>query len=152
MNRGRALEMLNFYLQLFAYPDAEREVAKWRGGLLAPLNARAGSWISTTLSSGAGRRPSMPKRWRCARVTAAGGVSLPLRFAGPELLDELKKLGTQGHFLGDHRWKRPAGWKRARRADAVIAQGLETGGHRGNVLTEDSNERKSVPSPSAARS
>lgn len=71
----------------------------------------------------------------CAGAIPSPGRELPLRASAPSLLERIKAWGAtllasattvdEGLWLGQHG------------ADAVIAQGIEAGGHRGHFLSGD---------------
>jgi NAD(P)H-dependent flavin oxidoreductase YrpB (nitropropane dioxygenase family) len=57
------------------------------------------------------------------------------RGPGRHLLDRLK--ATKARVIGSATTVREAQWLEAHGCDAVIAMGLEAGGHRGNFLSDD---------------
>ncbi|MFM2067123.1 MAG: hypothetical protein RLZZ584_2032 [Pseudomonadota bacterium] len=123
---------LNYFCHQLPQPDVPRELA-WRQ-LLAPHYAELG-------------------------LDPAAGVTAPLRApfdaAAAELLDELRPPVVSFHFglpepallarlrswgariLSSATTLEEGRWLQARGVDAVIAQGLEAGGHRGHFLSSD---------------
>ena len=65
----------------------------------------------------------------------AGGRELPLRPAAPALLARVKSWGSK--VLSSATTVDEARWLEAHGVDAIIAQGLEAGGHRGMFLSDD---------------
>ncbi len=64
-------------------------------------------------------------------------VSFHFGLPAPELLERVRRWGAK--ILSSATTVDEALWLEARGVDAVIAQGLEAGGHRGNFLSEDLN-------------
>jgi nitronate monooxygenase len=62
-------------------------------------------------------------------------VSFHFGLPAPELLERVRRWGAK--ILSSATTVDEALWLEARGVDAVIAQGLEAGGHRGNFLSED---------------
>lgn len=62
-------------------------------------------------------------------------VSFHFGLPAPDLLARVKSWGSR--VLGSATTIEEARWLQARGADAVIAQGLEAGGHRGHFLSDD---------------
>lgn len=123
---------VNFFCHRSPTPDAEREAA-WRGAL-APYYEELGLDIDN-VSSGAGRRPFDAEALALLSEYKPPVVSFHFGLPDPELLDELKSWGTK--VVSSATTVEEALWLEAQGADAVIAQGLEAGGHRGMFLTED---------------
>jgi nitronate monooxygenase len=123
---------VNFFCHTPPAPDAAREAA-WREAL-APYAREFGIDLSA-VPAGAGRHPFS---------AAAAGVLEPVRpavvsfhFGLPEaaLLTRVKSWGAK--VLASATTVDEARWLEAHGADAVIAQGLEAGGHRGHFLSHD---------------
>ena len=62
-------------------------------------------------------------------------VSFHFGLPAPELLDRVRATGTK--IISSATTVAEARWLEARGVDAVIAMGLEAGGHRGNFLSDD---------------
>lgn len=123
---------VNFFCHTPPTADDQREAA-WRQAL-APYYHELGLDIDS-IPSGAGRRPFDAQALELLRECKPPVVSFHFGLPEPELLDELKRWGTT--VLSSATTLEEALWLEAHGADAVIAQGLEAGGHRGMFLTED---------------
>lgn len=123
---------VNFFCHTPPTPDAQREAA-WRQAL-APYYSELGLDIHS-ISSGAGRRPFDAEALELLREYQPPVVSFHFGLPQPALLDELKSWGTR--VISSATTVEEALWLQAHGVDAVIAQGLEAGGHRGMFLTED---------------
>ncbi|KAA0694088.1 nitronate monooxygenase [Halopseudomonas laoshanensis] len=123
---------VNFFCHTPPTADDQREAA-WRQAL-APYYQELGLDIES-IPSGAGRRPFDAQALELLRECKPPVVSFHFGLPQPELLDELKSWGTT--VLSSATTVGEALWLEAHGADAVIAQGLEAGGHRGMFLTED---------------
>ncbi|WP_022960779.1 NAD(P)H-dependent flavin oxidoreductase [Halopseudomonas pelagia] len=123
---------VNFFCHTPPTPDDQREAA-WRSAL-APYYRELGLDVES-IPSGAGRRPFDAEALELLREYKPPVVSFHFGLPLPELLDELKSWGTR--VISSATTVEEAQWLQAHGADAVIAQGLEAGGHRGMFLTED---------------
>tara|TARA_R110002051_G_scaffold130806_1_gene204724 strand:+ start:56619 stop:57605 length:987 start_codon:yes stop_codon:yes gene_type:complete len=123
---------VNFFCHTPPTPDDQREAA-WRSAL-APYYRELGLVVES-IPSGAGRRPFDAEALELLREYKPPVVSFHFGLPLPELLDELKSWGTR--VISSATTVEEAQWLQAHGADAVIAQGLEAGGHRGMFLTED---------------
>ncbi|GAP34486.1 NAD(P)H-dependent flavin oxidoreductase [Piscinibacter sakaiensis] len=123
---------LNFFCHRPPPADAARD-ARWQARL-APWHAR---WGSTPGAGGAGRAPF--SHALADRVEAGGGpgampsvVSFHFGLPAPDLLARVRGWGaavwSTATTVEEARWLADQG------VDAVIAQGLEAGGHRGHFL------------------
>jgi nitronate monooxygenase len=127
---------VNFFAHVPPAADPARE-ARWRARL-APLAAELGVDLAQA-PAGAGRLPfgaaaaEVLERWRPPVVS--------FHFGLPEaaLLARVKALGTL--VLASATTLDEALWLQAHGADAVIAQGLEAGGHRGHFLSTDTTRQ-----------
>ena len=123
---------LNFFCHTPPEPDAEREAA-WRR-TLAPFYAEAGLDIGA-VPAGAGR---VPFSHAVADVIAPYRppiISFHFGLPAPDVMARVKAWGSR--VLASATTVEEARWLEAHGADAVIAQGLEAGGHRGMFLAED---------------
>jgi nitronate monooxygenase len=123
---------VNFFCHEQPPPDAERE-ARWRA-VLAPYYAELGidpSSISTEPS----RAPFGPEAAGVLEEFEPAVVSFHFGLPPPELLARVRRWGAK--VLSSATTVEEARWLEARGVDAVIAQGWEAGGHRGNFLSDD---------------
>jgi nitronate monooxygenase len=123
---------VNFFCH--AQPDvsAEREAA-WRTAL-APYFAELGIDASS-IPAQAGRQPFGVEVAEVLNEFKPAVVSFQFGLPSSELLDRVRRGGAR--ILAAATTVDEARWLEARGADAVIAQGLEAGGHRGCFLTDD---------------
>lgn len=122
---------LNFFCHTRPAPDAARE-ARWRE-TLAPFYAEAGLDIST-VPTAAGRVPFSHAVADVIESFRPPVMSFHFGLPAPDLLARVKAWGSV--VLSSATTVVEARWLAAHGADAVIAQGLEAGGHRGMFLTE----------------
>lgn len=123
---------VNFFCHTPPEPDDSREAA-WRDAL-APYYRELGMDIAD-IKAGGGRRPFDAETLEILREFKPPVVSFHFGLPAAELLAELKSWGTV--VLSSATTVAEARWLEARGADAIIAQGLEAGGHRGMFLSED---------------
>jgi nitronate monooxygenase len=123
---------VNFFCHTPPAPDAERERA-WRAAL-APYYEEYGI-DAGAIPAGPGRAPFTQEVVDVLESFAPAVVSFHFGLPAPELLQRVKKWGTR--ILASATTVDEARWLEARGADAIIAQGLEAGGHRGIFLSED---------------
>ncbi|RCV88229.1 NAD(P)H-dependent flavin oxidoreductase [Billgrantia montanilacus] len=123
---------VNFFCHLPPEPDSARD-ARWHQAL-APYYAELGLDIDS-VSSRAGRRPFDAEACDVLERFRPEVVSFHFGLPSPALLDRVKAWGAT--VLSSATTVEEALWLEANGADAVIAQGLEAGGHRGMFLTED---------------
>ena len=120
---------VNFFCHTPPAPDPAREAA-WRAAL-APFYAEAGLDISA-VPAGAGRVPFSHEAADVLEHFRPAVVSFHFGLPAPELLARVKGWGSV--VLSTATTVAEARWLQAHGADAVIAQGLEAGGHRGVFL------------------
>jgi nitronate monooxygenase len=123
---------VNFFCHRPPPPDEAREAA-WRRAL-APYYAELG------LDPGAAgpaptRRPFDAATADLVEPFRPPVVSFHFGLPSPELLARVKGWGST--ILSSATTVAEARWLEAHGADAVIAQGLEAGGHRGHFLSDD---------------
>ena len=123
---------VNFFCHAPPAPDDARE-ARWREAL-APFYAEAGLDIASVVA-GAGRVPFSHAIADLIEPFRPPIVSFHFGLPAPDLLARVKAWGSQ--VLASATTVNEARWLQAHGADAVIAQGLEAGGHRGMFLSED---------------
>ena len=123
---------VNFFCHTPPVPDAAREAA-WRAAL-APFYAEAGIDIAA-VPAGAGRVPFSAEAADLLEAFRPAVVSFHFGLPAPELVQRVKGWGAR--VLSSATTVEEALWLEAHGADAIIAQGLEAGGHRGMFLTDD---------------
>ncbi len=123
---------LNFFCHRPPAPDAARE-ADWRR-LLAPFYAEFGL-APDTASSGPGRQPFDAAMAELVEELRPEVVSFHFGLPQAALLERVRASGAK--ILGCATTVAEALWLEARGVDAIIAQGLEAGGHRGLFLSEE---------------
>jgi nitronate monooxygenase len=127
---------VNFFCHTPPEPDAAREAA-WRA-TLAPYYAELGL-DSAAVPAGAGRAPFSADLADLIAPFRPPVVSFHFGLPAPALLARVKAWGAT--VLSSATTVDEAVWLQAHGADAVIAQGLEAGGHRGHFLRHDLSEQ-----------
>lgn len=123
---------LNFFCHTQAEQSRERERA-WRA-TLAPYYAEFGI-DPETIPSGPGREPFTAETAALIEPFRPPVVSFHFGLPDPALIARIKRWGTR--ILSSATTVEEARWLEAAGVDAVIAQGLEAGGHRGMFLSDD---------------
>jgi nitronate monooxygenase len=123
---------VNAFCHVPPEPDAARQ-ARWHQAL-APYYAEFGLEIER-MPAGAGRQPFDHDACDVLEAFRPEVVSFHFGLPAPELLERVKGWGAL--VLSSATTVEEARWLEARGVDAVIAQGLEAGGHRGMFLSED---------------
>lgn len=123
---------LNFFTHTPIEADAQREAA-WRE-LLAPYYREFGLDISE-VKSGPGRAPFSAASADLIEQFRPAVVSFHFGLPPEGLLARVKSSGAK--VLASATTVAEAQWLEQRGVDAIIAQGLEAGGHRGIFLSED---------------
>ncbi len=123
---------VNFFCHHEPAPDPQREAA-WRLAL-APYYQELGLDSAAAAPAG-GRRAFSAEAADVLERFRPEVVSFHLGLPEPELLARVRAWGAK--VLSTATTVEEAQWLEARGVDAVIAQGLEAGGHRGMFLTED---------------
>lgn len=123
---------VNFFCHLPPAPDPARE-AVWRQAL-APFYAEAGLDIDA-VPAGAGRVPFSHAVADIVEPFRPPIVSFHFGLPAPDLLARVKSWGSV--VLSSATTVEEARWLQDRGVDAVIAQGVEAGGHRGMFLSDD---------------
>lgn len=131
---------VNFFCHTPPVEDADRE-AGWRR-LLAPYCAE---WNLDPQAASAApqRQPFNADLAAVLEVARPPVVSFHFGLPAPELLDRVKACGAL--VLSSATTVDEALWLQARGVDAVIAQGLEAGGHRGHFLRPDNDLSGQMP-------
>ncbi|MDB5745117.1 MAG: 2-nitropropane dioxygenase [Polaromonas sp.] len=123
---------VNFFCHTPPEPDPERET-RWRAAL-APYYAEFGI-DPASVPTGGGRSPFSAELADLLQAFRPPVVSFHFGLPSPELLRRVKSWGAK--VLSSATTVAEARWLEANGADAVIAQGLEAGGHRGIFLSDD---------------
>jgi nitronate monooxygenase len=123
---------VNFFCHTPPVPDAAREAA-WRAAL-APYYEEFGLDIAA-VPPGAGRAPFSREAADALEAIRPAVVSFHFGLPSDELLARVRRWGSL--VIASATTVDEAMWLERRGVDAVIAQGVEAGGHRGNFLTED---------------
>jgi nitronate monooxygenase len=123
---------VNFFCHTPPTPDADREDL-WRKAL-APYYAEFGI-DPNSISAGPGRAPFTAEAAAVLADYRPAVVSFHFGLPSPELLAMIKGWGAK--VLSSATTVEEAVWLQAQGVDAIIAQGLEAGGHRGMFLTDD---------------
>lgn len=123
---------VNFFAHQPPVPDAAAE-ARWRARL-APYFAELGI-DAAQVPAGAGRQPFSAQIAEVLEEFRPPIVSFHFGLPAPELLARIKAWGAQ--VWSSATTVAEAVWLQQHGADAVIAQGLEAGGHRGHFLSHD---------------
>ncbi|MCU4117835.1 NAD(P)H-dependent flavin oxidoreductase [Variovorax sp. N23] len=123
---------VNFFCHTPPAPDAARE-AVWRAAL-APYYAEFGI-DPASVPAGGGRTPFNAEAADLLETFRPPVVSFHFGLPSPALLARVKGWGAK--VLSSATTVEEARWLEAHGVDAVIAQGLEAGGHRGIFLGDD---------------
>uniref|UniRef100_UPI000D33BBB7 NAD(P)H-dependent flavin oxidoreductase n=1 Tax=unclassified Variovorax TaxID=663243 RepID=UPI000D33BBB7 len=123
---------VNFFCHTPPEPSAERE-ATWRAAL-APYYAEHGI-DAASIPTGPGRNPFSADVADLLAEFRPPVVSFHFGLPGEALLAQVRGWGAK--VLASATTLDEALWLEAHGADAVIAQGLEAGGHRGHFLSHD---------------
>lgn len=123
---------INFFCHTPPVPDADRET-RWRSAL-APYYAEYGI-DALLIAAGPGRNPFSEESAVLVEEFRPAVVSFHFGLPHPDLLQRVKDWGAK--VLSSATTVDEAVWLEDHGADAIIAQGLEAGGHRGMFLTDD---------------
>ena len=123
---------VNFFCHVPPTPDSERERA-WRAKLLPYYDEFAID--ANTIPVGPGRAPFSAEYVDVLSEFKPAVVSFHFGLPSAELLARVRTWGAK--ILSSATTIEEARWLEARGADAIIAQGLEAGGHRGIFLSDD---------------
>lgn len=127
---------VNFFCHVPPSPDPARE-ARWRAAL-APYYAEF-DVDPAQVSAGPGRMPFSADMADVLEAFRPAVVSFHFGLPAADLLARVKAWGAC--VLGSATTVAEARWLEAHGADAIIAQGLEAGGHRGHFLSDDLSEQ-----------
>ncbi|MBO0719972.1 MAG: nitronate monooxygenase [Blastocatellia bacterium] len=123
---------VNFFCHLPPTPDIECEAA-WKA-LLSPFYKRYGI-DPETVPAGTGRASFGSEAVDVLEKFKPAVVSFHFGLPSAELLAQVKAMGAK--IFSSATTVEEARWLEAHGVDAIIAQGLEAGGHRGIFLSED---------------
>jgi nitronate monooxygenase len=123
---------VNFFCHTPPVPDAAREAA-WRS-VLRPYYEELGV-DPAAAPAGAGRSPFSEDMARVLTDFKPPVVSFHFGLPSAELVRHVRSWGAK--ILVSATTLDEARWLEARGVDAIIAQGLEAGGHRGIFLSDD---------------
>jgi nitronate monooxygenase len=123
---------VNFFCHVQPEPDAGREAA-WRAAL-APCYAEFGI-DGARVASGPVRLPFSAEAAELLAEFRPPVVSFHFGLPSPELLARVRSWGAK--VLSSATTVEEARWLEAHGVDAIVAQGLEAGGHRGIFLSDD---------------
>jgi nitronate monooxygenase len=123
---------VNFFCHAPPTPNAQREAA-WRAAL-APYYKEYGI-DPDAVAARPGRAPFTAEAADVLGEFRPAVVSFHFGLPSAELLARVRALGSK--ILSSATTVEEARWLEAHGVDAVIAQGLEAGGHRGTFLGED---------------
>ena len=123
---------VNFFCHAQPEPNAERE-AVWRAAL-SPYFKEYGIDVNA-IPAGPGRLPFSAETADALEESKPAVVSFHFGLPSSVLLARVRSWGAK--ILSSATTVEEARWLEAHGVDAVIAQGLEAGGHRGIFLSED---------------
>jgi nitronate monooxygenase len=131
LRQGSRPYNVNFFCHSPPQPDAAREAA-WRAAL-APYYAEFD--LTPTTGTGPQRAPFDAAAAEILAEFKPPVVSFHFGLPASDLLAQVRSWGAK--ILSSATTVDEARWLARHGVDAVIAQGLEAGGHRGNFLTEE---------------
>ena len=123
---------VNFFCHAEPVPDPAREAA-WRATLV-PYYRELGLDVAA-IPAGPVRRPFDADAAEVVRELAPPVVSFHFGLPSAPLLDAVRRTGAT--ILSSATTVDEARWLEERGVHAIIAQGLEAGGHRGHFLSDD---------------
>lgn len=132
----RAQTAAPFNVNFFCHKPPEHRSehqARWRAALAPYLEAYGID--PDTISAGAGRSPFSAEAADALSEFRPAVVSFHFGLPAPDLLARVRRWGAK--ILSSATTIDEARWLEARGVDAVVAQGLEAGGHRGMFLSDD---------------
>lgn len=127
---------VNFFCHTPPQPDAARE-ARWRAAL-APYYAELDLDPGQILA-GPGRAPFSAAAAELLAEFRPAVLSFHFGLPSPELLAQVRRWDCK--VIASATTVVEALWLESQGVDAIIAQGLEAGGHRGNFLSTDLTEQ-----------
>ena len=125
---------VNFFCHQPPVPDPEREAA-WRTALTPYY--REFNLDTNKIAAGPGRAPFSAEAALVLRDFKPAVVSFHFGLPSAELLAQVRAWGAK--IFSSATTVDEARWLEAQGVDAIIAQGVEAGGHRGMFLSQDLN-------------
>jgi nitronate monooxygenase len=123
---------VNFFCHAPPTPSAKREAA-WRAAL-APYYEEYGI-DPASIAAGPGRMPFSAEVALLVEEFRPAVVSFHFGLPAPDLLARVRATGAK--IVSSATTVEEACWLESRGVDAIVAQGLEAGGHRGHFLSAD---------------
>jgi nitronate monooxygenase len=123
---------VNFFCHASPTPDPDRD-ANWRT-TLGPYYREFGIDVAT-IKPGAGRAPFNDEAAAILEAARPAVVSFHFGLPADDLMMRVRALGAR--IIASATTLDEARWLESRGVDAIIAQGLEAGGHRGIFLSDD---------------
>jgi nitronate monooxygenase len=123
---------VNFFAHRMPAPDAARE-AGWRDAL-SPYYSEFGA-DQADIPQGPGRRPFSPEVAELIEAFRPPVLSFHFGLPDEALLARVRSWGAK--VISSATTVAEARWLAERGVDAIVAQGLEAGGHRGLFLSDD---------------
>jgi len=123
---------VNFFCHTPPEPDPQREAA-WRN-VLRPYYDELGIDVAA-ITAGPGRAPFSHDAADVLSEFKPPVVSFHFGLPSPDLLQRVRSMGAT--VLSSATTVEEAQWLEAHGVDAIVAQGLEAGGHRGVFLSDD---------------
>jgi len=123
---------VNFFCHTSSTPDPDRD-AIWRT-TLGPYYREFGIDVAT-IKPGAGRAPFNDEAAAILEAARPSVVSFHFGLPADDLMARVRALGAR--IIASATTLDEARWLESRGVDAIIAQGLEAGGHRGIFLSDD---------------
>jgi nitronate monooxygenase len=127
---------VNFFCHTPPQPDAARD-ARWRAAL-APYYAEL-DLDPAHISAGPSRAPFSAAAAELLAAFRPAVLSFHFGLPSPELLAQVRRWDCK--VIASATTVVEALWLESQGVDAIIAQGLEAGGHRGNFLSTDLTEQ-----------
>jgi len=123
---------VNFFCHAAPAPDSDREAA-WRAAL-SPYYRELGI-DAESVPTGTPIAPVNPDAVAALADSPPAVVSFHFGLPAPDVLQQVRALGCR--IVSSATTVDEARWLEAQGVDAIIAQGLEAGGHRGMFMSDD---------------
>ncbi|MEO5795833.1 MAG: nitronate monooxygenase [Rhodoferax sp.] len=123
---------VNFFCHVPPLPDPAQDI-RWHTAL-APYYQEMGLELAS-ITPGPGRMPFSAEAAHLLRAFKPPVLSFHFGLPSPALLEVVRSWGAK--VLASATTVEEALWLQAQGVDAIIAQGLEAGGHRGHFLSDD---------------
>ena len=143
MRELRALTSRPFQVNFFCHtPPVVNDLAQERWAQALTPYYRELGLDATAIPQGAGRTPFSAEMAAVLREAPPAVVSFHFGLPAPELLAQVKAMGCK--VVSSATTVQEAVWLAQHGVDAIVAQGLEAGGHRGMFLSEDLNTQQGL--------